>query len=151
MTDKREQILERLEAILGEVAGTDEADAVARNQTMVPEDVRPCFVLFDGGEAQADDAQVGRGRPSTLPSVMEMTPQVNVVVHGHAAEVGPSASDWRGRIVKAVVSDAAIQALAHKGDVRYTGMEQALSNGRKIDNEVSLSFAILYVLKPLDM
>ena len=59
---------------------------------------------------------------------------------------------FRRRIVRRVLTDAGLLALAGpNGFVRYAGCATALAAGRSLEGEMSLAFAIRYILRPMDM
>lgn len=150
MSDARELILVRIKEILEELAGTDYADNVFRNRTMIPEKMRPAFVLFDGNEDEENPDQQ-TGRPSNKPTIMGMNPQINVVDSAEADEIGTKVNAWRKTIAKALATDPTLMSLAHNGSIRYVGLEQGLDQGKQVEVEAVLTFRVLYVFRPTEV
>ncbi len=81
-----------------------------------------------------------------------MTPELFVLAGKPAAEIGAELNAFRRRIVRRVLTDAPLLALAGpNGLIRYAGCATALAAGRSLEGEMSLAFAIRYVLRPTDM
>ncbi len=147
MPDVREEILARLFAIAAEVPGVAMA---GRNRVGLSETARPAVVVLDADEAAEEDEP--RGRPGHAPQLVVMTPELFVLAGAPAAEIGAELNGFRRRIVRRVLTDATLLSLAGpNGFVRYAGCATALAAGRSMEGEMSLSFAIRYVLRPMDM
>lgn len=147
-TDKREAILSRIHEILKGVEGST---AALRNTLEVSEAKAPFLILLDGDE-NADQQAFGRGRPAKGPNVLYMTPEVYAMdAERAAADIGPALSELRAKVVKAILTDEALAALAHDGDVRYEGCVTGLSVGRSMLGEAGLNFTVAYILKPQDL
>ena len=59
---------------------------------------------------------------------------------------------FRRRIVRRVLTDGPLLGLAGpNGFVRYAGCATTLAAGRSMEGEMSLSFAVRYVLRPVEM
>ncbi|MBB2698959.1 UNVERIFIED_ORG: hypothetical protein GGI66_003636 [Rhizobium esperanzae] len=144
MADPREQILQRLVAVLGSVEGVRK---VKRNELDQNETTLPLAVILDGDETAADSDPVSR--PPTAPRLMTMTPEIYVVVANKAAQVGTDVNAMRARVINAIASDAEIIALTKDREGgRYEGAASGLSRGRSMMGEVGLSFSFRYVLRP---
>ena len=147
MPDIREQILARLIAIAAGVPGVTIA---GRNRVGLSETARPAVIVLDADEAAEEDEP--RGRPGHAPQLVVMTPELFVLAGKPAAEIGAELNAFRRRIVGRVLTDAALTGLTGpNGFVRYAGCATALAAGRSMEGEMSLSFAIRYVLRPTDM
>lgn len=147
MPDRREDILARLVAIAAAVPGVVTA---GRNRVALSETARPAIVVLDADEAAEEDEP--RGRPGHAPQLVTMTPELFVLAGAPAAEIGPELNAFRRRIVRRVLTDPALLALAGpNGSVRYAGCATALAAGRSLEGEMSLAFAIRYVLRPTDL
>ena len=91
------------------------------------------------------------GQPAR-PQLVVMTPELFVLAGKPAAEIGAELNAFRRRIVRRVLTDATLLGLAGpNGFVRYAGCATALAAGRSLEGEMSLSFAIRYVLRPMEM
>lgn len=147
MADLREQILARLVAIAAEVPGVVNA---GRNRVALSETARPAIIVLDADEAAEEDERAGR--PAASPQFVVMTPELFVLAGRPAAEIGAELNAFRRRIIRRVLTDVPLLWLAGpNGFVRYAGCATALAAGRSMEGEMSLSFAIRYVLRPMDM
>ena len=147
MPDAREQILARLVEVAASVPGVALA---GRNRVALSETARPAIVVLDADEAA--DEEDPRGRPANAPQLVVMTPELFVLAGKPAAEIGAELNAFRRRIVRRVLTDPALLGLVRpNGFVRYAGCATALAAGRSMESEMSLSFAIRYVLRPMDM
>ncbi len=147
MLDLREEILARLVAIAAEVPGVVLA---GRNRVALSETARPAIVVLDADEAAEDEERAGR--PAASPQLVVMTPELFVLAGRPAAEIGAELNAFRRRIIRRVLTDAPLLGLAgSNGFVRYAGCATALAAGRSLEGEMSLSFAIRYVLRPMEL
>jgi hypothetical protein len=147
MPDVREEILARLVAIAAEVPGVVLA---GRNRVALSETARPAIIVLDADEAAEEDET--RGRPAASPQLVVMTPELFVLAGRPAAEIGAELNAFRRRIIRRVLTDVTLLGLAGpNGFVRYAGSATALAAGRSLEGEMSLSFAIRYVLRPMEL
>ena len=147
MPDLREAILARLVAITAETPGVVSA---GRNRVTLSETARPAIIVLDADEAAEEEEP--RGRPGHAPQLVTMTPELFVLLGAPAAEIGAELNAFRRRIVRRVLTDAELLGLAGpNGLIRYAGCATARAAGRSMEGEMSLSFAIRYVLKPTQM
>ncbi len=147
MADGREEILARLVAIAAEVPGVLSA---GRNRVALSETARPAIIVLDADEAAEDDERAGH--PGSRPQLIVMTPELFVLAGKPAAEIGAELNAFRRRIVRRVLTDAPLLGLAGpNGFVRYAGCATAFAAGRSLEGEMSLSFAIRYVLRPMEL
>jgi hypothetical protein len=155
MADRREEILARLEAILEGLA-QDMRDSTedprprataARGRLDFDESERPILLLLDGDE-DADQASFGRNHPASAANIVSLQPEVYVMIEGKPEDVGTRLNELRALVVKAVLTDAQLLALAHNGDVRYDGCVTGLSIGRSMEGEAALNFTLNYVFRP---
>lgn len=144
MADKREQILTRIQAILGGIEGLD---LVLRNDIEIPEDRLPAAVLLDGDE-QTRGGSFDRKRPAYGPLIMDMMPEIYVLTQNDPAEVGQAISGFRGKIVQALCTDPQLARLAFEGDIRYMGMQTGLALGRSVQGEMGMMFHVAYHMDP---
>lgn len=141
--DRRELILERLVTI----AGTIGVRKVMRNNIRPAETDLPAVVILDADEAADPDDPGGRG--PRAPRRMIMTPQVLILLAENARNVGPTLSEYRVAMVRAVAFDDALTALTtNLRGARLLKTETSLAWGRSMLGEMGLSFAIPYVLEP---
>lgn len=152
MIDKRELILVRLLAI-----GTGLTGIVSswRNRGELKSDKRPAFVVLDGDERNVQQAE-GRGRVAMSPTVMEMTPQMFVLlVPRDTAKnegVGAELSAWRAKLLKALATDAQlIDLVGPNGQIIYRNMLSDMKTDSTLYGELQFDFAIRYVLNPSDL
>ena len=143
--DKREQILQRLLEVAAAVPGI--ATAV-RNQDEISERRRPAVAIFDADEG-IDEAAEHLSHPGRAPNLVVMTPEVLILLGASPESVGSSLNSLRAKLVKAVLTDAQLIALAGpNGRVRYTGCSTHLGHGRSMEGFMGLQFAFTYVLRP---
>lgn len=144
MTDRREEILVRLQAILEGVNGIF---TTGRNVTGVSDNQVPAAIVFDGSEAADANAPARLdGRATTL---ITMRPEIYLRVDEKAEDVGPRLNAFRSAIIKAVVFDAdLLDLVSANGRIAYDSLETGRSDGRNVVGEAVMTFAISYVLKP---
>jgi hypothetical protein len=147
MTDRRQQALDRLEAILGSVPDIAE---VFHNRGDIPEDKRPAAVLLDGPERV--ETTVRGGRPGSSPVLVTMTPQIFFEMPAPNPQndgVGESLNAIRVNALKLILTDETLhEILTTNGYVRYLGMESDLVTGRAMQGESELKIALTYPLIP---
>jgi hypothetical protein len=163
MTDKRELINLRLIAIFGSVDGMTPAKVYRdRGEFDEKKTIPPIMVYLDGTERKVLDANSGRrdnargGVPAVVPMLMEMSPQIYLIMQpkklDQAAEYGPEISDWRMKVLKAVMKDASLLALlGANGSIDYRGMETDMQAGRSMEGQLQFNFAFRYILNPSDL
>jgi hypothetical protein len=161
--DKRELVNLRIMAALGTVPDVTPAK-VYRNRAEFDEKKHtpPLIVYLDGTERKILDANTSRrdgargGVPAVVPMIMEMTPQIFLIMKpkllDQAAEYGPEISDWRMKVIKAIMKDDALLAiLGANGGIDYRGMETDMQTGRTMEGQLQFNFAFRYVLNPSDL
>jgi hypothetical protein len=155
-TDKREQILLRLQAILGGITGLAPTQ-VFRDRGEFDEEraVFPFSVLLDGTERKLSEGRDGRGGV-VLPMIMELSPQIFLMlkpkVLNKASEYGPEISGWRVKVIKAIFYDSALLALlGANGGIDYRGMDTDMQTGQNMEGQIRFNFAFRYVLNPSDL
>lgn len=143
--DKREAILTRLAEIAGGIAGIKTA---VRNQDEVSERARPAIVIFDADEA-ADESSGERGRTGKSPNIVEMSPEVLILLGAPPETVGTALNAMRAKLIKAVLTDNDLAVLTGtNGGARYAGCSTHLGSGRSMEGSMTLQFAFTYVLRP---
>lgn len=136
----REAILSRLEEVLAGVSGVNHFQ---RNKAKVHEARLPAIVLLDADESLSSEHV--NGRPAAAPAIMEMTPEIYLLVQDDAADVGPAMNALLDDIVAAVRSDTDLLALTHNGDIRYEGCQTALARERSMAGEMGIALSFYYV------
>lgn len=143
--DRREAILERLTDVAGTVQGIVGA---YRNRDEVSDDDRPAIIILDADE-EASDAAFERGRPSRQRNLVTMNPEIYIILGARPAQVGTEINTLRARLVKAVLLDGDLIALAGtNGEIRYEGCATALARGRQMEGEMGVSISFTYPLDP---
>lgn len=146
MTDKREQILDRLVAVLEDVDGVGE---VERNIDIADEVTSPTIVVYDGDE---EAEELGLGQAARRAHRVTMTPEVWVALGAHAESVGTDLNTMRARIIKAVVEDTQLATICGpNGNLRYRGLNSALHRARSVIGVQLLTFSFTYVLKASEL
>lgn len=147
MADVREQILERLFAVCGSIAGITTA---LRNQDSISETLLPSLVVFDADEIA--DENDPKSRPANAARRVTMTPEVRILLQAAPEAVGSDLNTIRARLIKAVLADAALLALTAEGQgARYMGAASQLKSGRSMQGDMLCVFAFAYYLKPNDL
>jgi len=143
--DKREAILKRLVEIATGLPGI--ATAV-RNQDEISEHARPAIAVFDADET-ADERAQQQGHSGRAPNVVEMTPEVLILLGAKPEHVGHALNELRAKLVKAVLTDTQLSTLAGaNGRVRYAGCSTHLGHGRSMEGSMGVHFTFAYVLRP---
>ena len=143
--DKREQILARLVEVATGVSGIS---TVTRNSDEISEHKRPAIAVFDSDES-TDEAAERQDHPGRAPNLVVMTPELLILLGTSPESVGPSLNALRAKLVKAVLTDAQLIALAGaNGRVRYAGCSTHLGHGRSMEGSMGVQFSFAYVLLP---
>jgi hypothetical protein len=145
MTDRREDILDRIYAVLLGVRGINDW---ARNIDEMQELQRPCLILIDGDEVISPTSTGRNGQPM----VMEMTPIIAIGVSDKPETLGAQANGFRAAILAGLLADAQLQGLATtNGRIQYTGANGKLSHGSLMASDLQLNFTISYKLDPSEL
>lgn len=143
--DKREQILKRLVEVAADVPGIV---TVTRNQDELSEHKRPAIAVFDSDES-AGEAAERQNHPGRAPNLVVMTPEVLILLGAPPTSIGTALNDLRAMLIKAVLMDAQLIALAGpNGRVRYAGCATHLGSGRSMEGSMGIQFTFAYVLRP---
>lgn len=148
MADTREEILVRLEELLGELSLS-----VYRNRGILPTDQRPAAVLLDGS-GEVITSRLGRkGREVAMayPMLVALRPQIFVVIQvrpvSEAAAIGPLLSNYLGVILKTVLEDPdLLQLVGSNGDIGLLRYETDMQTGSTMEGQLQVDFEFRYVL-----
>jgi len=78
-----------------------------------------------------------------------MTPEVLILLGASPESVGSALNVLRAKLIKAVITDAQLIALAGvNGRVRYAGCATHLGHGRSMEGAMGVQFTFAYVLRP---
>lgn len=145
MAYKRELILVRLLAVLGETVGQS-----LRNPPTQSETRRPIALLYDGDE-EADDNDPA-SRPPTAPRRVSLLPEIFVLMGAKSDDIGTVMNTMLASVIKAVLYDPQLTALVGRnGSILYQGAMTTLAQGRQRDANMSIGFSFQYVLIPADL
>ena len=150
MADLREQVLDRLAAVLRGISGVA---VVLENQGRGDDSRLPLIIMLDGPE-EIEESDLRPGRPSNSPVRMIASPHVFLTVGGEPEEIRPARELLRRKIIKAVHADPTLIALTGedpKGLIRYLGCDTGLAHGREMYGDMGLEFAFRYVFRPADL
>lgn len=166
--DRREQILERLAAILSGLTITLSATNAAnqlpvtipagnfvQNRNELPSTKIPGIILCDGDEAN-DPRVVRKARGQTEtgipPQLIKMTPEIYVVLDERKpnnVNVGADLNIARLAIMAAIFPDQTLQAIVGgNGDIMYEAGITDLARNRVMQGQMGLSLSFLYPLLP---
>ncbi len=144
MTDKREDILNRLLEIASEVEGAVSAE---RNNLNPSDRKLPAIIVLEGDEEPSPAVDVARHRPANVPVPVVMIPQLCILVGDE--DIGTTLNTLRVRLIKAIATDATLIAmLGANGAIAYRGLQSDLGLGRTNLGRCALQFAITYMLVP---
>jgi hypothetical protein len=110
MIDRREQILARLRALIGDIAGPVKT---VRNGDELSGQSRPAIFLHDGVEERVDTGQ--GGAPNSQTQLMRMHPQIALLMGAPTEEIGPAMSEFRRLVLVAVLNDATLVGMVGVG------------------------------------
>jgi len=149
MVDRRENIMERLLAVLQTVPGVA---YVVRNRGELESDKRPAVQLMDADE-KPEDTPLNRGRPAFAPNRVRMTPEIYITLSTlDPSQMGPSLNVLRAALLKAVLLDKQlINLVGESGDIRYDGCATDLARGRDMVGQMVVNITFVYVLRPSEL
>jgi len=150
--DRREQVLVRLKTILEAVPGIQ---VVVRNRGELPADKRPAIVLLDADEVARLNVPQSRGRLIAAPCLVDMTPEIFVVMDAREPPndlIGTDMNTMRVTIVHAVYSDQELKTiLSANGDIRYAGTVTDMASGRSMEGQMHIRMTFTYPLIPSEL
>lgn len=148
MTDRREQILQRLEVILQRLAPTGSGINVYRDRAELEDNELPAYVVLDGNETKLPGVPA---QSRSVAQIMLLTPQIfwvpvppnNVLNVG----IGPNLSGQRVTLLSAIMGDSVLADLyGPNGYIEYRGMETDMNTGAEVKGQFRLDLAIAYPL-----
>jgi hypothetical protein len=143
--DRRELILDRLDVILSTVPGVVRAK---RNDPSVPEGLRPASLLLDSDE-DMDPRGAGRNRPSFAPFIVNMRPEIYLLLEGEPEEAGRDLNALHDEVLSLVLRDGPLLALTLDGKgVKYEGARAGFGLGRQMEAEMAMDFTITFYENP---
>ena len=146
MIDRREALLARLRVLIGTIPGVVKA---VRNGDELTGKARPAVFLHDAVEARVDTG-VG-GPPDSQEQLMRLSPQVALLMGEPTEEIGPAISEFRRRLVVAVLTDTVLRGLtgmpARKTAIRFDSCAVTTEAGETREGRADLVFEIDYVFK----
>lgn len=162
MINTRQDIINQLLALLGQVAGVQ---GVYHNRgDLPPREKTPGIIFLDGTVDRK--TQVDGGNFTEMPIaiytlkpeiVLGLTPRDNInndTLNGISNPVGDEMSLFEQRIVGAILNDDTLVAMVgENGSIVYDGYESDMRNGSTIGATGAVmifKFAISYVLDPSD-
>jgi hypothetical protein len=143
--DKREAILARFAELAATVPGIR---TVVRNSDEISEHKRPAVAIFDADET-VDERADRQGHSGRAPNVVEMTPELLILLGATPERVGSALNELRAELIKTVLTDTQLSALTGlNGRVRYIGCSTHLGHGRSMEASMGVHFSFAYVLRP---
>lgn len=163
MIDRRELILSRLFALLGQVPNVVGA---YRNRGELPDTNKtPAVILLDGTETLHTHIG-GKSLVQMPPAVITLLPQIfiilpicdditNTTINGVSNPVGPTLNTFRVSVLKLLLNDDTLIAMVGpEGQIEYKGCDTDLQTGSTIGAlgaHMQINLAISYSLNPTDL
>ncbi len=145
MTDQRELIMARL----AEVANVAGVKTVSRNRIDFDDTQLPAVGVLEGDEEVAPNSLGRAARASGRPYIVTAAPQIFIRVGGPSADIGACLNALRAAIIKALLNDQQLNALAaDDGGVQYAGMNSQLHAARSMIGATAMVFVVKYLLYP---
>lgn len=151
----REQILARLEELLGTVPGIVSS---VRNRGDVVDGQLPALILLDGRE---ETISAIRGRDGKMTSALiKLIPEIVLIAHPRdtvsnlelneqPAPIGPELSEWRDRVLLALTNDVVLLGLLTSlGQIAYLGLDTDMRWGSSLSGAVQFHLEFTYVWVP---
>lgn len=158
MSDTREDILVRLQAILATVPGVVSS---WRNRGELQRGDLPAAILLDGREELLDrNALITLKSRQMPPALMVLQPQIfvvlaprdtveNLVLDNVSAPIGPEISAFRAQVIDRVTNDPTLMTiLGPVSQIVYLGCETDMQTGSAIAGEIQFRFEFIYVFTP---
>ena len=151
----REDILVRLEEVLGNITGIT---SVYRDRGEMPIEKLPAAVLLDGSEVLAS-APLAQRSADMAPAFFILSPQVfiilqprddmtNSTLNGEPAPVGPELSAYRDQVLAAVINDSVLASIVTR-QIVYRGCDTDMQSGSSMIGQLQMHFDFHYMQFPL--
>lgn len=148
MTDKREDILSRLQAI---AAAIPSPPKVLRNVIDPPDTDLPAIIIYDGDEL-AEERDPEQSRPPNAPRRIKLTPEIVIMLGAAATDVGTSLNVIRAALYKAIASDSTLNEIVlDRIGIHYLGANTELARGRTLEGKMTMHFVFTYGLRVSDL
>lgn len=139
----RERILAAIARALAACPGVT---TFKRNEIVTSEHALTAVMMLDGDEVS--EPPPNNSRPANGPAIVDLQPEVYVIVAGDPAAVGPALNVMHQMLLRAVLTDALVTSLVHSKVVKYEGLQTGLSLGRSMAGEMGFKFVTQYMLTP---
>lgn len=147
MIDRRAQILDRLTAIVGDIATLNHA-GFYRNRGDLSNALRPFLTLHDGSEEVFRD--VPPGSRMSLPVHMQLFPEISYAPRLQSPlneTIDVDVHSMRMQVLSAVLTDAALHTIVGaNGKVSLRSIETDLAIGKRMSGETLFRFVFSYPL-----
>lgn len=151
MLDRRQEILDRLAAILEPLAPN-----FWRNRGELPADKRPAITLLDADEI-SEPTSFGKAKRglAASPVLVKLTPQIIITLQDQKPgndTVGADLNALRAKILNVVCFDQGLATLVGtNGEIQYHGCETDLGRGRDFNGEMNVAFTFVYPFIPTEL
>lgn len=147
MIDRRAQILDRLAAIVGDIATLNHA-GFYRNRGDLSNTLRPFLTLHDGSEELSRD--IMPGSRIALPLGMQLFPEISYLPRLQLPlneTIDVDVHSMRMQVIAAVLTDAALHTIVGaNGKVSLRSIETDLAIGKRMSGETVFRLAFSYPL-----
>jgi hypothetical protein len=161
MTNRRENILQRISDItVNAKTGAGIVTAV-RNRGLLSTEKRPASVLLDADESQFTNQRDLRGRQAGMRAqIMRMQPQLFIILDEQRPtndQAGPSGdqnigtllNQMRNALVNAIGADEELRGLlGANGGIVYQGCETDLKSGSALTGQMKINMDFIYPYDP---
>lgn len=154
MLDRRQQILDRLAAVL--LPLVESPKHFTRNRDQLPDKLRPAITLLDADEV-ADTRPFDKAKRglAQAPNLMRLSPEIIITLRDSKPpnpNVGQELNQFRVSILAAVLFDDALNSLVGtNGEIQYRGCETDLGRGRTMQGEMAIALTFVYFFNPSDL
>lgn len=158
IVDRRSQILNRIEVVLGDVIEEIEetkAPLVLRNRGVVPPAKLPAMILLDGVEDTVSTHKSQRGGgPSS--SIMALKPEIFALLirkdKGKESQYAAEINEYRRAIYTHLMFDPGLlNIMGDNGGIDYRGFMTDMQTGRTMWGELQMFFIFHYPLIPSEL
>lgn len=157
MADKRALLLDRIVEVLTAIPQQlgYAQHSVFRDRGLLEKDQLPALVLLDGDEqvVNADFQMLRRGRRFMAPQVMQLRPQIFVLLEERKlpgnAGVDDELTTFRNAVISAIANDEQLaQICGPNGGVALLRVETDMKTGASVVGQLRFDFVFNYVLDP---